>query len=308
MALRCVCGGGATASDDGITRMCSHDSTMDVVFDVVEAPLHGPACVVWDASIVLAQVLLDLAASGALAVTLGRTRAIEIGAGVAGLPGLLLHRLGAAVLLTDTPSAVGLLQHNADLAAAVPPLLLDGTAPCRPHPLPTSASVAANPVSTDGCVVDGDGGCSERSSDCSDSGRATVTCSDSRPIPRLLVSPFLFGGAVKRLRPHVVPFDIVVASDVLGCGDAGAFPDLVKSFNELAGPCTRVFMSYRYRADFEAAFFTALAATFELSIVAQRSAADCGFVMTDVCPSPVVVFEMRKRGGDSAAAAAPSLR
>lgn len=42
------------------------------------------------------------------------------------------------------------------------------------------------------------------------------------------VKPFMFGGSLKKLGKRR-EFDVVLASDVLGCGDASLYPDLVSS-------------------------------------------------------------------------------
>jgi hypothetical protein len=51
--------------------------------------------------------------------------------------------------------------------------------------------------------------------------------------------------------------DFVLASDVLGCGDAALYPPLLKTLRELCGPHTAVLMAYKPRARFERAFFAA---------------------------------------------------
>ena len=66
-----------------------------------------------------------------------------------------------------------------------------------------------------------------------------------------------FGQALRRLpadaRP---PFDVALASDVLGVGDAGAYPALVKTLRDLAtGGTAALLMSYKPRAPWEARFF-----------------------------------------------------
>lgn len=45
---------------------------------------------------------------------------------------------------------------------------------------------------------------------------------------RVVVKPFLFGGAMKKLGKRV-KYDTIVCSDILGCGDESAYPDLVRS-------------------------------------------------------------------------------
>ena len=82
------------------------------------------------------------------------------------------------------------------------------------------------------------------------------------------------GGNVKRLcrqctdPPAALPCALIVASDVVGCGDASLFPPLVKTFRELSNsgglekkaPArgsggARIIMSYKFREDFESEFF-----------------------------------------------------
>jgi hypothetical protein len=74
----------------------------------------------------------------------------------------------------------------------------------------------------------------------------------------------LFGGRMGRLPPGCrPPFNLVLASDALGCADAGAFPALVKSLRDvLAAPGGGgrgvALLSYRARAHWEAEFFALL--------------------------------------------------
>jgi predicted nicotinamide N-methyase len=71
-------------------------------------------------------------------------------------------------------------------------------------------------------------------------------------------APLVFGGALARLPPAArPPWDVLLASDVLGCADAGAFTGLLKTLRDAfaANPSTVVLMSYRRRAAWEADFF-----------------------------------------------------
>lgn len=75
---------------------------------------------------------------------------------------------------------------------------------------------------------------------------------------RVAVAPLTWGGALRKLpdgaRP---PYDVVLASDVLGCADDGAFDALIKTLRDClaANPAATVAMAYRPRAAWEARFF-----------------------------------------------------
>ena len=51
--------------------------------------------------------------------------------------------------------------------------------------------------------------------------------------------------------------DLILASDVLGCGDAALYPPLLKTLRDLCGPSTSILMAYKPRARFERDFFAA---------------------------------------------------
>ena len=73
-----------------------------------------------------------------------------------------------------------------------------------------------------------------------------------------VAAPLLFGGALRRLpRAARPPWDLLLASDVLGCADAGAFDALLKTLRDAfaANPSMQLLMSYRRRAGWEAEFF-----------------------------------------------------
>lgn len=78
----------------------------------------------------------------------------------------------------------------------------------------------------------------------------------------VVVAPLLFGGALRKLPlPARPPFDLVLASDILGCLDDGAFDEIIKTLRDCftANPSTVVLMSYRSRAAWEQSFFTRVA-------------------------------------------------
>lgn len=70
-----------------------------------------------------------------------------------------------------------------------------------------------------------------------------------------------FGQRLSRLPVAALPpFDVVLASDVLGCSDAGAFDALLKTLADIfsaRATCT-VLMTYRPRASWEVRFFEAV--------------------------------------------------
>ena len=180
--------------------------------------------------------------------------AIELGAG-AGLPGLTLAALGATVTLTDKP-VLGALQR---------------------------ANAAANGLAD-----------------------------------AVSVKPFLFGGSPKKLGKRA-GFDIILCSDVLGCGDASAYPDLVrggpnhertagsqlvtvvvsapaqvKTLDQLCGPSTVVYMSYRERAAFEGEFFDLIRPLFDVAVLRTVTKASAWFPFRDVCDADVTVYTLRR--------------
>lgn len=75
--------------------------------------------------------------------------------------------------------------------------------------------------------------------------------------------PLSFGGSLRKLPPAArPPYDIVLASDILGCGDAGALDGVLKTLGDVffASPGAVVWMTYRPRAAWEGAFFEEAAA------------------------------------------------
>lgn len=69
---------------------------------------------------------------------------------------------------------------------------------------------------------------------------------------------------LKRLRT-----DLIVASDVVGCGDEALYPGLVKTLLDLSGPHTITIMTYKPRARFEHLFFAAAGRHFTVRCVAR---------------------------------------
>jgi predicted nicotinamide N-methyase len=66
------------------------------------------------------------------------------------------------------------------------------------------------------------------------------------------------GGRKRRRRENSFQYpDWILASDVLGCGDAALYPPLLKTLRELCGPSTSILMAYKPRAHFERDFFAA---------------------------------------------------
>jgi hypothetical protein len=142
-------------------------SELSLTIVVDEDPCLGPGGIAWDAAIVLAQAVLELATEQGGKLT--GLSALELGAGV-GLPGLTFAALGGQCTLTDKPIFVDIQRRNAER---------NGLA-----------------VGSEGCAVK--------------------------------VVPFLFGGARKKLGKRR-SYDYVLCSDILGCGDAGAYPELVRA-------------------------------------------------------------------------------
>jgi hypothetical protein len=121
------------------------------------------------------------------------------------------------------------------------------------------------------------------------------------------VATLEWGGSTKKLcrqcpyPPPVLPCSLVIASDVVGCGDSTLFPALVKTFRDLtkqapvpapaaaaaaAGPPEppRILMSYKRRADFESEFFEQMSVHFDcrqLSVVELEAGIASDFERTD---------------------------
>lgn len=230
---------------------------------VYEDPTAGPGGRVWDASVALAHYLAANVDAGEIR---GRS-VIEVGAG-AGAPGMVAALMGAIVTLTDRPRVLPLMWRNA---------------------------LFCNQAIAWGCGVVDTIGARSASSDMSTDGAFNGdywSCQQGG----VRVATLEWGGATKRLSqqcPHpplVVPCSLVIASDVVGCGDQSLFPSLVKTFRDLTKHATdtpnggvsssdaeatrsgssapfqsspRIIMSYKYRADFESEFFDQMAAFFD---------------------------------------------
>ena len=69
---------------------------------------------------------------------------------------------------------------------------------------------------------------------------------------------------LKRLRT-----DLIVASDVVGCGDEALYPGLIKTLLDLSAPHTLTIMTYKPRAPFEHLFFAAARRHFTVRCVAR---------------------------------------
>ena len=240
---------------------------------VYEDASAGPGGRVWDASVALAQYL---AANVDAASEIRGRSIIEVGAG-AGAPGMVAALMGGIVTLTDRPRVGPLMSRNAmfcNQAIAWGCSVVD-----------TNADAAAsNGLSTDSAASAGNSSCQQGG---------------------VRVAIFEWGGAIKRLSqqclhpPAVLPCSLVIASDVVGCGDQSLFPSLVKTFRDLTGhsngtlnasgvptpgstnisdsassqPSPRIIMSYKYRADFESEFFEQMSAFFdrtELSTISVK--------------------------------------
>jgi hypothetical protein len=103
-------------------------------------------------------------------------------------------------------------------------------------------------------------------------------------------APLDFGQRLSRLPKHAQPpFDVVLASDVLGCADAGAFTALVKTLADVfaASAGCLVLMTYKPRASWEAEFFEAVRSRgWGLRLVASWSGAEVAALKRSCLQSP----------------------
>ena len=256
---------------------------------VYEDASAGPGGRVWDASVALAQYL---AANVDAASEIGGRSIVEIGAG-AGAPGMVAALMGGVVTLTDRPRVGPLMWRNA--------MLCNQAIAWGCSAVGTNADAAGSSgLSTDSAASRGNSSCQQ--------GGARVAI-------------FEWGGAIKRISqqcphpPAVLPCSLVIASDVVGCGDQSLFPSLVKTFRDLtrhsngtlnasgppkpdstntssgsasSHPSPRIIMSYKYRSDFESEFFEQMSAFFdrtELSTISVKHAyiSDLHVCMCNVC-------------------------
>lgn len=110
----------------------------------------------------------------------------------------------------------------------------------------------------------------------------------------------------KRLPAHLrPPYDVVLASDILGCADSGVFRSIVKTFTDIAklNEKTVFLMSYRHRAEWEDEFFEMLGeAGFRID---EKRRFTCRYV--DPTCSAVSASSQLSSSSSAAAATAASL-
>lgn len=243
---------------------------------VYEDASAGPGGRVWDAAVALAHYL----AANVDAGDIRGCSVIEVGAG-AGAPGMVAALMGAIVTLTDRPRVLPLMWRNAmfcNQAIAWGCGVVNATA----------TPSASTDMSTD-AAGNGDWSCQQGG---------------------VRVATLEWGGATKRLSqqcphpPSVLPCPLVIASDVVGCGDQSLFPSLVKTFRDLTRNTTdtpngsslssfdstttppgsapsqsspRIIMSYKYRADFESEFFDQMSTFFDRKELSKCSGNPCTY-------------------------------
>mmetsp|Transcript_24934 Transcript_24934/g.82144 ORF Transcript_24934/g.82144 Transcript_24934/m.82144 type:complete len:259 (-) Transcript_24934:2222-2998(-) len=121
---------------------------------------------------------------------------------------------------------------------------------------------------------------------------AMENAADSMARGDITVQELLWGQKLSKslLRDRM---NLIVASDVVGCGDEALFPPLLKTLRQLCSPETTILMAYKPRARFERMFFDSVLESFCVSRVWNRLLpSDC---YTETFSAPVDVFEIRLR-------------
>ena len=99
----------------------------------------------------------------------------------------------------------------------------------------------------------------------------------------------------KRRREHRQ--DLILASDVLGCGDEALYPPLIKTLLQLCDADTEVLMSYKPRARFEKNFFATARAHFSIS--REYSGLIPYHELMESYSAPIDILKFRLRNSDT---------
>ena len=93
------------------------------------------------------------------------------------------------------------------------------------------------------------------------------------------------------------PYDVILASDVVGCADHSVFPLLLKSLRDLSAKGTVLLLAYKFRAKFEDEFFEGLHTDWERieSTYGQLNAELASTTLWEKCPEKVEVLQYRRR-------------
>lgn len=238
----------------------------------------GPGGRVWDAALALSRHLMEeFSVEG-----LRDKRVIEIGAGV-GLCGIVAAKLGAQVVLTDKQALIPLIQRNADTNCNVWRGPLQSYQPKRKRKRNSrqveykeSHNLKVNEIAS----TENDRNQRHSSSTCGFVRSAILE----------------WGSKGKKLRP---PFDLILASDVVGCGDESLFIPLLNTLEALVGENGEVLMSYKYRADFEDEFFVLASDHFRIEDVSSFQPKDLtilcsGNVHMDSYQGNIRILRMKK--------------